>query len=238
MTAKSTDKPLYLAICDDLRNRIITGDMRPRDLLPSENELAAQYGVSRVTARQSLKYLESEGLIFSRPKRGYFVNTPQMDDFTVTYYKNLDDYRTIFVDTTVGYPTEEVQKALEISAKQKIVILPRIRYIEDTAVSYEILYTKYSKAYPTIEASMNYASYPDQAFSRVTPYSYFVELEINAVSASGEVKDALQCPEGTALLLSRRRIVKQDGEKRAYILTYMLPPYDAITGVSGYFNQA
>lgn len=43
--------PLYYQIREHLRARIVGGDLKPGDLLPSETQLAAETGVSRMTAR-------------------------------------------------------------------------------------------------------------------------------------------------------------------------------------------
>lgn len=44
--------------------------------MPSEPELAAQYGISRQTARTALQQLEQEGLLAVRPRRGRVVRVP------------------------------------------------------------------------------------------------------------------------------------------------------------------
>ena len=44
-------------VFDQLREQILSGGWKPGDKLPSENELAAQFGVSRVTVRNALQRL-------------------------------------------------------------------------------------------------------------------------------------------------------------------------------------
>lgn len=234
MTSKAGNEPLYIAIYSDLRNRIVSGEMGPGDILPSENELTGKYGVSRVTARQSLKQLESEGLVFSRPKRGYFVGKPQMDEFTVDYYKGLDDYRYVLRDVTVIVPGEEIRKALAIPPEKKVVVLPRIRYDDDFAFSYEIMYLPYNRGYPSVETSINFAAYPEMAAEKAGSFSFYTEMEMQVTSASGSVTRALDCPEGEPLMLIRRFFIRQGGERIGYGLNYMRSPYDKLHGVSGY----
>jgi GntR family transcriptional repressor for pyruvate dehydrogenase complex len=50
-------------IANDLRRRIITGELQEGHALPPENTLLARYGVSRPTLREALRVLESEMLI-------------------------------------------------------------------------------------------------------------------------------------------------------------------------------
>ena len=47
----------YVDICEDLRGQILEAKIHPGDRLPSENELSAQYGVSRQTVRKALEIL-------------------------------------------------------------------------------------------------------------------------------------------------------------------------------------
>lgn len=70
--------PLYRRIHDDLKAKIEAGEYRPGDRLPSELELARSYGVSRITSRQALDLLCSEGLLIRRQGIGSFVRTSRV----------------------------------------------------------------------------------------------------------------------------------------------------------------
>jgi len=65
--------PLYRRIHDELRAKIEAGEYKPGARLPSELELARTYGVSRITSRQALDLLCSEGLLIRRQGMGSFV---------------------------------------------------------------------------------------------------------------------------------------------------------------------
>jgi GntR family transcriptional regulator len=63
----------YRAIADELRGRIERGEPAAGALLPSESDLSAAYGVSRVTVRKALDLLRDDGLVDSRQGFGWFV---------------------------------------------------------------------------------------------------------------------------------------------------------------------
>jgi len=63
----------YRTIADELRRQVENGDFAAGRLLPSESDLSASYGVSRVTVRKALELLRDEGLIDSRQGFGWFV---------------------------------------------------------------------------------------------------------------------------------------------------------------------
>ncbi len=63
----------YLEIAGDLRQRLAAGEFVGGRLLPSEAELSAAYGASRVTVRKALEELRADGLLESRQGFGWFV---------------------------------------------------------------------------------------------------------------------------------------------------------------------
>ncbi|GAC1425193.1 MAG: hypothetical protein PVS3B3_36170 [Ktedonobacteraceae bacterium] len=68
--------PLYSQLKQHIRNEIELGIYRPGDKRPSETEMLQRYGVSRITVRQALNKLESEGLVVRRHGRGSLVASP------------------------------------------------------------------------------------------------------------------------------------------------------------------
>src|SRR5688572_7148033 len=62
--AAQSPAPLYAQIRQLLRERILDGTYQPHQQMPSEAEMIAGFGVSRITVRQALADLQSEGLIF------------------------------------------------------------------------------------------------------------------------------------------------------------------------------
>ena len=67
-------KPRYQQLKDLIIQRISTGDLRPKDRVPSENELVETQGVSRMTANRALRELTTEGYVKRIAGRGTFVS--------------------------------------------------------------------------------------------------------------------------------------------------------------------
>ncbi|WP_156725754.1 GntR family transcriptional regulator [Streptomyces apocyni] len=65
--------PIYKQVARVIRERIKSGELRPRDPIPSESKMVADYGVARDTARQAVALLRSEGWVITLPQRGSFV---------------------------------------------------------------------------------------------------------------------------------------------------------------------
>lgn len=66
-------QPKYQRIAAELKAAIERGEYGPGDRLPGENDLMARHQVARMTARQALGVLQSEGLVEARKGAGVFV---------------------------------------------------------------------------------------------------------------------------------------------------------------------
>jgi GntR family transcriptional regulator len=77
------------ASCQQLRDmlaaRIATGEWKPGTALPSEADLAREFGVSAGTARKALKLLEAERLLTRRQGHGTYVNDPASNARALRY---------------------------------------------------------------------------------------------------------------------------------------------------------
>lgn len=77
---------LYSRVAFLLRTKILSGQFSPGEQLPTENDLVAQFGVSKITIRHSLACLEAENLITRQSGKGTFVakSIPVQKQFTIT----------------------------------------------------------------------------------------------------------------------------------------------------------
>ncbi len=56
-------QPAYGRVAAAIEQKILARSLRPGDLLPTETDLARQFGVNRSTVREALRRLESNGLV-------------------------------------------------------------------------------------------------------------------------------------------------------------------------------
>ncbi len=66
-------RPLYVQLADIIAGKIEAGELAPDRPIPSENHLAAEYGVARLTARRTAQELRERGLIVTVRGKGSFV---------------------------------------------------------------------------------------------------------------------------------------------------------------------
>ena len=82
-------KPKYAVVLEHLRERIISGNYKVGDALPSQLDLTKKYNVALGTIRQSLGALANEGWIRAEPGRGFFVQLPSKQIAEEKPAKNL-----------------------------------------------------------------------------------------------------------------------------------------------------
>ena len=138
-------EPKYRQIANELRAAIHAGHYEPGDRLPGENDLMATYGVARMTARQALGVLTTEGVADARKGSGVYVR-----DFTpiirsaltrlshdrwsagASIWSAETDGRDLNVATTVieGPPPERIAPLLALPADELVCIRAR-RFVLD-----------------------------------------------------------------------------------------------------------
>lgn len=69
----SNGVPLYQQIVDQVRTKILSGELRPGEPLPSMRQLAADLMTSMITTKRAYQELELAGLIQTRPGLGTYV---------------------------------------------------------------------------------------------------------------------------------------------------------------------
>jgi DNA-binding FadR family transcriptional regulator len=97
-----------------IRRAILSGQYRPGDRLPTEREMAQQFGVSRVTVRDALRALEANGLVRVKVggQGGPYVSEPDIALLSDSIGTHLHLRGTTFQELA------EARQALETTAAQ------------------------------------------------------------------------------------------------------------------------
>ncbi len=136
----STDEmPQYLLIKAQLQKRIQNGELKSGDKLPSERELCAIFGTTRVTIRESLAQLESSGAIYRSERRGWFV-TPErlwLDPTQNTNFHKLcleqnRQPKTTLLDYRVVTVPLDAMSPLQLQPFEQIYLLTRLRFADES----------------------------------------------------------------------------------------------------------
>jgi DNA-binding transcriptional regulator YhcF (GntR family) len=85
LSRRFSTRAIYQQLRDILAARIATGEWKPGTVLPSEADLAREFGESAGTTRKALKLLEAERLLTRRQGRGTIVNDPATGERALRY---------------------------------------------------------------------------------------------------------------------------------------------------------
>ena len=112
---------IYEQIVNQLKNAIVTGDLKAGEALPSIRGLAADLAVSVITTKRAYEELEEQGLIYSVPGRGFFVCSRKLE---MLKEKKIQD-----IEKHMGELIKECKSA-ELS-KQNMMDMLDLLYEED-----------------------------------------------------------------------------------------------------------
>lgn len=114
-TVKINRVPVVDQVCESIKNNIISGVWTVGDKLPSEESLADQFGVNRLSVRMALQKLSALGFVETRVGDGTYVQDfslrPVMDEIFLLYgktekYKEIQQLRECLEGTSIRIATE------------------------------------------------------------------------------------------------------------------------------------
>lgn len=67
------NKPIYIQIADNICEKVLSGEFKPSERIPSVREWGATIGVNPNTVARSYEILTDRGVIYNQRGIGYFV---------------------------------------------------------------------------------------------------------------------------------------------------------------------
>jgi len=134
--------PFYYQVAARIRDTILEGTYTPGSRLPTENQMALKYGVSRPTIRNAKNLLLKEGLIRSIKGSGCYVNGRQQWKPKPPTVENLNDIfhhgsKTSFKIYEFGIisNTEEIRRRLKTPMDQFAFQIKGVRWYQGQPIS-------------------------------------------------------------------------------------------------------
>jgi GntR family transcriptional regulator len=215
---RNTPIPLYYQLKQLLAERITKGEWQPGDMLPTEEQLQEQYGLSRTTVRQALRELELEGLISRHRGRGTFVSRPKISHspdphFNLTTYLTEEGMRPGWQVISAEWTptTEEVAERLALKAGQLVYQLRRLRLANGEPIGYHIAHVIPALAESIDESLLDQGGSLDYLHATGQLDQSYANRTIEAILASDEVARRLDSIKGSPILMIRRRVFNSAG---------------------------
>ncbi len=203
-------KPRYMQLKELIINQISSGELKPRDRVPSENDLVGATGVSRMTANRALRELNNEGYVERVAGVGTFV-ADVMAASHVLQVKNIADeiherghaHSSAVLRQGRIRAAGEVAKALHCDSGDDVFHVVLVHYENGVPIQLEDRF-----------ASAVFApDFLQQDFTSVTPSAYLsaisplqeAEHVVRAAMPDAETREHLQIDENQPCLIVIRR---------------------------------
>jgi DNA-binding GntR family transcriptional regulator len=104
---------LYARVAAALRGRVLQGEWRPGDRIPTLEQLAAGYGVATITVRQAVQLLVADGTLSSARGRGtHVLRNPALPAASAGLRSAINDPRVLGPDHAIRILSREAVAAL------------------------------------------------------------------------------------------------------------------------------
>jgi GntR family transcriptional regulator len=126
-------QPLYLQIKQLLIRRVLSGEWKPAQLLPSEMRLAEEYNVSQGTVRKAIEEMAAENLVVRQQGKGTFVATHRSSVRPFRFIRLKSDASdeahpsTRFVSIKTGVASVAERERLGLPAGDRVLRAERLR---------------------------------------------------------------------------------------------------------------
>jgi GntR family transcriptional regulator len=84
-----SERAIYLQLADQIREAIISGELRGGEAIPSVRQLSSQYRLNPQTILNATQLLVNEGLLEKQRGRGYYVTAPARESLQASGYRSF-----------------------------------------------------------------------------------------------------------------------------------------------------
>ena len=218
------NSPIYIQIHNDIKKQIEAGIWAIGERIPSERELAIQFGVSRMTLRQAVQTLVEEGILERHVGSGTYVARSKVQEKMsgVTSFTEITKAQgKVPSSKTVSYlittPSLSESEQLQLADDQKVLRMERVRYADNVPICFEV-------------ATVPYDLIKDYQRKQITTSLYRTLEEhdiligkaqqtVTATCASERIASYLDVKRGSAILRLRQVTWLKDDRPFEYVRT-------------------
>lgn len=204
--------PLYAQIHENLRRRIESDELQAGAAISSERELAEMYKVSRMTARQALNALKSEGFVYQERGVGTFVSKRKLDVHTRNLIGFTEEMRARGLAPSTKILLSRREKAAPETAKElgldegddEVFHFQRLRLADELPLAFEDGYLP-AKRFPRLDEK----DLENESLYKILENDYGVVMHhaeeiLEATCATKEIAKTLAIKAKSALLIVHR----------------------------------
>lgn len=218
--------PMYVKIREALRQQIVQGAIKRGERLPSEHELALQFGVSRMTVRQGISDLIDEGLVYRRHGVGTFVAYPHLDrdhtrltNFFDRSKGNGVNARATVLALEVIPAKQKVAKALDINVGDQVIRVKTLRFANNLPITIHDAHIPHEQFSRLLNENLEVQN----LWSLFEQYGYKVKRAIERIEArqaNKELAKLMGIKKGAPILYKERTVYAENGTPVEFTYCY------------------
>lgn len=222
--------PLYVQVKQALVERIQAGVYAVGEKLPTEAELAKEFGVSPATVKQTINALAAEGIVIRRPSQGTFVaglnpepGAVPLRSFTEVMRERGIPINTRLLITEIRPAGAKVAWQLDTGAGEPVLYLRRLRSAGDRPLAMEETFLPIDLLPELAEAgkAAEFAALAEGSLYRLLEEGYGLGLlgaeeTIWAEAAGADEAAALGIEPGAPVLVAER-VTEVSGHRRGFL---------------------
>jgi len=224
MNREQGAKPLYQVVLESVLGKIESGELKPNDRLPSENDLCALYSVGRNTVRRALSELVQEGVLRTVPGLGTFVEDSRLAKtaeylygFSQEMRRHQKEITSQVVEARLISADPYLTRRLQVQLGAEIVFLYRVRKMDGEPVAIERSYLPHSLCPGILEHDFSFQSLYAVLSEVYGRRPHHAEQEIEAGFATKEVARLLNMQQPAVVLVFHRETRLYSGEVIEYV---------------------
>lgn len=114
--SNTSGQPIYQQIAEQIRGKILSGELREGEMLPSIRLLARELQISVITTKRAYEDLEKAGLICTQQGRGSFVSVQNRELFREQALRTVEGHLQSAIDAarSGGIDVQQLREMLEL----------------------------------------------------------------------------------------------------------------------------
>jgi GntR family transcriptional regulator len=220
--------PLYHQLKEILLRDIQSGKLKPDDRLPSEDQVAASYGVSIITVRRTLTDLATAGYIRRERGRGTFVSRVaveqgprELTSFAHEMSKRGLRSSSRVLEQKVVECDAEIAGHLQIGEGEKVFVLRRLRLADDEPMGIQTAHLPLNLAPSLVDEDFSTASLYETLEKKFGIFPSHAREIHSAISIADDDAAILGLREGALGLAARRLTYLGGGQPLEFVLSVM-----------------
>ena len=209
--------PRYVQIRQSLSDEIQSKKLKPGQKLPSEEELAVQFGVSRMTVRQGISDLLDEGILYRKHGVGTFVSQPHVSRDHTHLTNFFESSRADHVEASMRLLIADIlparlkmAKALGLEEGELAIRVKTLRLADGIPVTVHDAHVPYRLFPKLLQEDLETHDIWDYMEQYGNPVKRAIE-RLEAHEADEEIAKLLEIEVGSPVLYKERTVYTEDG---------------------------